>query len=117
LLEESGETDSFISLICLDVCQRSFRKLYTLEYLSDYIRIIVNNADPTIFILKDLNNDALQICKTVNNTIIFGDVVKVKFCSKAFYDKFVYGLYWYDEDGEELDVRILYEVIKNKTSI
>jgi hypothetical protein len=106
LLNEKGETNFFINLISLDLCRGNLQKLHTVEYSSPYINIFVNKADPTTFILNE--GEFMQICEIVDKTIIIGEGVEITFMPSCFYDKGVYYLDWYDEDYEELDVRILY---------
>jgi hypothetical protein len=108
LLKEHGDGNSFISLIFLDLCERSLQKLYTVEYSSSDIDLLVNKADSTTFILDDPNNqEESKICKIVDKTIIIGDVVEIDFYPDCFYDKSVYFLNWKDENEEDLDVIML----------
>jgi hypothetical protein len=96
LLEEEGETSSFVSLIFLDLYRGSVQKLHTVEYLSNYIHVVINKADSTTFILNNRINDELssQICKIVNDTIIFNNVVDIEFYPECFYGKYVYATEW-----------------------
>jgi hypothetical protein len=109
LLSESDDFNSFISLIFLNLPQRSLQKLQTIEYPCNSIRIVVDKADPTAFLLKYHTRDqwSLKICKIVDNTIIIGDVFQVGLYLDYFYDKCVYSLKDYDENGQSLKVRIL----------
>jgi hypothetical protein len=111
LLEERASKDSFISLIFPNLCRGSLQKLQTVKYPSDWIKIIVNKADPTTFILNDLNNDeqSTRICKIVDKTIIIGDVVEIGFYPYCFYNKFVYGLNWYERDEDSVEVGFLFK--------
>jgi hypothetical protein len=95
LLKEYEGGNNCISLIFLDIRERSLQKLHTVEYHTK--TIFVNKADLTTFILK--NNESIRICKVVEKTIIVGDVVEINFDPKCFYDKCVYGLGWNDETG------------------
>jgi hypothetical protein len=109
LLRERGNTDSFLSLIFLDLDRHSLKKLQTIIYLGD-INIVVNEADPTTFILEyfiDVEEMASQVCKIAEKTIIVGDSVDIEFSPQAFYDKWIYGADWTNENHDFLDVRIL----------
>lgn len=105
LLEERGDENYFTSLIFLDLHKCSLQKLYTIKYPSRPIQIIVDKTDPTTFLLRDINNDGIQICKIVDNSIITGDVFEAKLFSRAFVDKCVYGLKSYYTNYKE--VRLL----------
>jgi hypothetical protein len=111
LLKEEGETNSFISLISLDLSRCSVQKLHTVEYPTIDIEILVNNADPTTFLLTHyINNERFsRMCKIVEKKIVISDITEVKFYPDCFYDKYAYGLDWYrdEEDGEYIQVKIL----------
>jgi hypothetical protein len=112
-LKENGRTNSFISLVFLDLSRCSLQKLHTVEYQSDNIEIVVNKADPTTFLLNDLNNEeqSLRMCKIVEKKIVIENVIKINFLLDCFYDRCVYGLKRRNEDRRFLDVRILYMFI------
>jgi hypothetical protein len=100
LLKEYGETSSFVSLFFLDLYRGSVQKLHTVEYLSNYIHVVINKADPMTFILTHrINNEeqSSRICKIVNDTIIFNNVVDIEFYPECFYGKYVYATEWTDE--------------------
>jgi hypothetical protein len=90
LVEREGRTDSFISLVFLDLSRRSLQKLHTIEYPFWYNVIRVNKADLNTFILT--NGEFIRICKIVDKTIIIGDVIDIGRYPTCFYDKCVYGL-------------------------
>jgi hypothetical protein len=110
-LEEEGETNSFISLISLDLSLGSLHKFHTVEYNANNIRILVNNADPTTFLLTHyINNERFsRMCKIVEKKIVISDITEIDFSPDCFYDKYAYGLDWYrdEEDGEYIQVRVL----------
>jgi hypothetical protein len=107
LLEECATITHFISLIFLDFRHHTLKKLDTIEYQSNWIRIFVDKADPTTFLLNGHNQRATRVCKIVDNTIVIGDLIEINFNPECFYDKCVYGLKWRDRHGEDLEVRIL----------
>jgi hypothetical protein len=96
-LEESGNQTYLISLVFLDFHQRNFRKLYTVEHRSDFSKIVPNKADQTTFLLS--GEESSRICKIVNNSIIVGEIVKIKPNPDCFYDKFAYSVDWNDRIG------------------
>jgi hypothetical protein len=109
LLNEYGDGNYFISLMFLDLCRCSLKKLDTAE--SDiHSNVIVNKADPTTFLLNDLNNEeqSLRMCKIVEKKIVIGDITEIDFYPGCFYDRCVYGLKGGNENRRFLDVRILY---------
>jgi hypothetical protein len=101
-----GKRDYFISLFFLDLHQQTLKKIHTVKYHSNFIRIFVNEADPTTFILNDYNRKSSQICKIVKEKIVFGEIIEIDFYPTAFYDKRIYGLKCYDDNGENLAVRL-----------
>jgi hypothetical protein len=109
LLEERGETNSFISLIYLNLHRHTLQKLDTLEYSSDWINIVVNQSDPTTLILTLVidGERSFRICNIVDNAVIVKNVIAIDFYPECFYDKYVYDIKLCDEDGEFLEVRIL----------
>jgi hypothetical protein len=109
LLKEEGETSSFVSLVFLDLSLGSLHKFHTVEYPTIDIEIVVNKADPTTFILTHyINNEqSSRIFKIVEKKIIIEDVIEIDFSPDCFYDKYVYATEWIDDEGEEIDVRIL----------
>jgi hypothetical protein len=117
LLQELGDSNSFISLIVLDISRCSLQKLHTVEYPSDYIGIIADKADPTTFLVNDYNRNAntSRTCKIVENKIIIGDVARVDFDSSCFYDKCVYGLKWYYRD--HIRVSLLFTYLFNPLNV
>jgi hypothetical protein len=108
LLKEIGNGRSFITLVFLDLRRRTLKKFHTVEF-DIYLDILVNNADPTTFILEDLNEDKefSRICKIVDNTIIIENMVEIDFFTESFYDKSVYGLKRRDENFQHINVRVL----------
>jgi hypothetical protein len=82
------------------------QKLHTVKYSTDDIQIIVDKANPTTFLLN--NEESKRICKTVDKKIIIGEIVEIDFHPACFYDKCVYFLKRENEEGENLDVRMLY---------
>jgi hypothetical protein len=98
-LREYGETNSFISLIFLDIYRGSVQKIHTIEYQGDNIQIVVNQTDPTTFLLIHHIEDerALRICKIVNNAIIIENMIETDFVPKCFYGNYVYSFGWYEE--------------------
>jgi hypothetical protein len=107
LLNEYGDGNYFISLMFLDLCRCSLKKLDTAE--SDiHSNVIVNKADPTTFLLKNPNSNVSKVCKIVEKKIIFGDVIDIAFRPDSFYDKNVYALKRRDEHFRDLDVGISY---------
>jgi hypothetical protein len=102
LLNEEGKGNSFISLISLDLHQRSLKKLHTIEYSSHYIDIAVDKADLTTFLLSD--GKSTQICKIVEKNLIIGNVVEIKCFPNYFYDKCAYWLYWNYKNNKEVGV-------------
>jgi hypothetical protein len=101
-MKEKGKTNFFISLIFLDLTHGNLKKLHTVEYSSDWLKIYVNKADPTAFLLTysiaDRNAVSSRICKVADNTIIIGEIVETDLHPDWFYDKCVYGLNWYYEN-------------------
>jgi hypothetical protein len=108
LLNEGGDETYFVSLISLDLNQHILKKLHTIEYPTDYIKICINRADSITFLLNDFNNAELQLYKIVDKEIIIKDVIDIDFFPECFYDKCVYNLGWLDEDRNHLKVRMLY---------
>jgi hypothetical protein len=108
-LEEYENGTPFISLIFLDIRGRSLQKIFRLEYTFYLSKIIVNKANPSMFLLNDPNIGVSQTYKFTKNAIII-DAVDIDFCPQCFYDKFVYALDWSDEDEDDqgLCVIILY---------
>jgi hypothetical protein len=97
LLEERGNRTHFISLIFLDLPQRSLQKLYTVEcYIID---IVINKADSTTFLLRHVidRESFLQICKITDKKIVICDVIDIDFSPGYFYDRDIYALDWYEE--------------------
>jgi hypothetical protein len=86
------------------------KKFHTIEYPTIHIKIVVNKADPTMFILDYSidNNWILQVCKIGKKTILIGEKFELDFDPDWFYDKCVYTLNWYED--EDRDVRILYKL-------
>lgn len=115
LFIEYGETNSFISLIFLDLSRHTLKQLHTLEYPISNIQIFVNRADTTTFLLKGVNNRefSMRICKTVDKTIIIGEMVDIGFRPKCFYDKSVYGLEWYQYREEDSLVSLFFICLVN----
>jgi hypothetical protein len=109
LLKEYKSGNNCISLVFLDIRERSLQKLHTFEYPTS--TIFVNKADLNTFILT--NGEFIQICKVVDNTIIIGERIEIEIDlnPSCFYDKCVYALTWNDE----LDVRI-WELAKTPES-
>jgi hypothetical protein len=93
LLKECGrDENSFISLIFLDRCRGSLQKIQTIEYPIGSIKIVINKADPTTFILS--NREFSQICKIVDKTIVIGEMFELSFNPNCFYGKCLYRLEW-----------------------
>jgi hypothetical protein len=109
LLKEK-DNNYFISLVFLDLSQRSLQKIHTVKCPYDYIKIFINEADPTTFILSyDIDFEQfVQICKIVGKQIIFGNMIDTDFSPDYFYGNYAYFSKWFDERGRDLDVRISY---------
>jgi hypothetical protein len=111
LLDERGHENSFISLIFLDLHQLSLQKLHTIEFSFRNVKIVVNKADLTTFILTHNidDDDELywRIGKIVDNAIIVEDMIKIDFTPEYFYDKCAYLTKWHNERGEYIKVRVL----------
>jgi hypothetical protein len=100
--EDEYEETYFITLIFLDIHNHTLQKFDTDEYIESDIEILVNKANPTTFILNDINNDEIstEICKLVDGEIIIEDVIEIGFSPDCFYDKYLYGLEWYGDDRD-----------------
>jgi hypothetical protein len=110
-MEERINRNYLISLIYLDLYQHTLKKLHTVEYLSRNIDVIVNKADPIIFLLND--GYFTRICKIVEKTIIIGDRIESNFIPKCFYDKCVYRLRCYERDEDQRRVSLLFTCLVN----
>jgi spore coat polysaccharide biosynthesis predicted glycosyltransferase SpsG len=119
LLEEYEYGNYFISLVSLDLDKRSLKKFHTVECYGT--NICKNEADPFTFLIRDNtgfpNEWFSRICKIVEKKIIFDDTAETNFYPDCFYDKHIYGLKWYYEEGEELDVSLLFICIVNTLNI
>jgi uncharacterized UPF0160 family protein len=107
---ERGHRNSLISLIFLNFHNQTLKMLHTIEHSSDWIDILVNKADPTMFMLNDSidNRWSSRIYKIVENMIITCDVIETDFYPLCFYDKCAYAIKWFNEDGKDLEVGVLY---------
>jgi hypothetical protein len=113
-LKEKDDENSFISLVFLDLNQRSFQKLQTVKYPSYWIKILVNKADPTTFLLND--KESWKICKIADKKIIFGEKIEIGFDLEWFYDKCVYSLYYYRDEYQK-KVSLLYTCLFNSLNV
>jgi hypothetical protein len=110
LKEYEGMTNSFISLVFLDLSRRSLQKLHTFEYPSRQIDIYVNKADPTTFLLNE--GEFIRIFKVFDNTIIIGERIEIDFYPACFYDKCVYTL----KGGNETRVSLSFICLINTST-
>jgi hypothetical protein len=106
LMKEYGDSHSFISLIHLDLSRGSLEKLYTIEYPTTNVKIIVNKANPTTFLLtRNIDNERVsRICKIAENTIINGDIVEITFTPNCFYGKCLYRLQWNNNNERQVSL-------------
>jgi hypothetical protein len=105
LKEREGVDTCFISLISLDLNQHTLKKLNTIQYQGDNIKIVINQADPTTFILTlDIDDELItRICKIVEKRII-EDVIEIDFYPECFYGNYAYMIDGVDQD---IDVIVL----------
>jgi hypothetical protein len=104
LLKESGIGNCLISLFSLDISRGSLQKLDTVEFLTTYIQIVVNKADPITFLL--VGRESTRICNIADKEIMFNEIVQIGFSPESFYGKYVYGLKRPDQNHGNIGVRI-----------
>jgi hypothetical protein len=120
LLEENEYPNSYISLIWLDIYQRSLKKLHTIEYSSNWIQIFVDKADSAMFMLKDFTNNVSRIGKIVDKKLIIGDVIDINFSPDCFYNKCIYILNMDGEQNEDhypQQASLLYKSVVNALNV
>jgi hypothetical protein len=84
----------FISLIAIDFRGAICEKLQTIKYTGRELWIYVNKLDPTEFYLtlKIGNQRFSRICKLVEKSIVFGNLIEVPFVSQSYSDGCFYSL-------------------------